>query len=38
MTHKIGFFQYLRAFFVGHLTAMQTAHTIPKLPTIICNY
>jgi hypothetical protein len=34
MTHKTAKAQYWRAFSVGHLTAMQSAHTIPKVPTI----
>lgn len=33
MTYKIGFSQYLRAFFVGHLARFQTAHNLPNLPT-----
>ena len=38
MTYKIGFSQYLYAFFVGHLTAMQIAHNLPNLPTIIFTF
>jgi hypothetical protein len=34
MTHKTAKTQYWRADSVGNLTAMQSAHTIPKMPTI----
>ena len=34
MTYKTAKAQYWRAFFVGNLTAVQSAYKIPKLPTL----
>ena len=34
MTHKTAKTQHWRAFFVGHSWPVQSAHKIPKVPTI----
>jgi hypothetical protein len=35
MTYKTAKIQYWRADSVGNLTTMQSAHTTPKVPTIV---